>query len=447
MMNLLDAVLEQTSRNRGAAIVSENHDVGSINWVAGLSDPGEMISCGMYQQLRRLSGESDPDYARRLRMELETIPAHHRQQIETAMKAAAVRRASLDTSNGRVNVVVAGEPAWHGLGVNVAEAMTAAQAVVMAGLNWTVSKRAMSFRRQDGSYMESEDTFALVRDDSEEQLATVGSRYQVIQNQDGFSFLDKVVGEFGARFHTAGAIFRGGKVWMQCELPEHSFEVVKGDQVQAFATFTNPHDASGKAWCYPTTNRIVCANTFRTADRERGKGLGIRHTGNVKTSIEDARQVLGITIREIDKFKENAEVMARTPVKAEPYFQDLLDAVCEVTQADSMRGADALAAVLKVDEAQRELERKRLAREIERRENMLEEILTRYEAGTNGVSGIRGTQWAAFNAVTETMDHRKPARQVGSEEERRSRRFESIINGDADHVKQMAYQMLTSKAN
>lgn len=444
MMNLLDAVLEQTSRNRGARVVSENHDEGTINWVAGLSDPGEMIGCGMYQNLRRLAGESDQDYARRLNEELATVPSLVRAKIETAMKAAALQRASLDTSNGRVNVVVAGEPAWHGLGVNVAEAMTAAQAIGLAGLNWTVSKRAMSFRRQDGSYMESADTFALVRDDTEEQLAVVGSRYQVIQNQDGFGFLDKVVGEFGARFHTAGAIFRGGKVWMQCELPEHGFEVVNGDHVQAFATFTNPHDASGKAWCYPTTNRIVCANSFRTASRERAKGLGIRHTGNVKASIADARAVLGIAIREIDEFKENAEVMARTPVKAEPYFQDLLDAVCEVTQADAMKGADALAAVLKVDEAQRELERKRLAREIERRENMLEEILTRYEAGTNAVSGIRGTQWAAFNAVTEYADHTRPRRQMGSEEERKSRQFESILTGSADDLKQIAYQKLTA---
>jgi hypothetical protein len=90
---------------------------------------------------------------------------------------------------------------------------------------------------------------------------------------------------------------------MQCELPGHAFEVVRGDAVQAFATFANPHDGSGKAWCFPTTNRIVCANTYRTASRDRSAGLGVRHTGDVKAAIGDARKALGIAVREIGQFR------------------------------------------------------------------------------------------------------------------------------------------------
>jgi hypothetical protein len=45
--------------------------------------------------------------------------------------------------------------------------------------------------------------------------------------------------------------------------------------------------------------------------------------------------------------------------------------------------------------------------------------------------------------VTEFADHRKPARQIGTEQDRLSRRFESVLNGDADEIKQTAYRMLT----
>src|SRR4051812_8919737 len=54
--------------------------------------------------------------------------------------AAANRMAGLDTTGGRVAVMVAGQPAWHKLGVNVAAAVNSADALRLAGLNWTVRK-------------------------------------------------------------------------------------------------------------------------------------------------------------------------------------------------------------------------------------------------------------------------------------------------------------------
>lgn len=448
MDSILDAALGNSPviglRGRSAPrVVSEQHDVNAINWVGGLSDPGEMIGCGMYQELRRLNGETDEAYAARLPALLAKLPAHHRAKIEGAVKGAALRRAGLDTSNGRVNVVVVGQPAWHGLGVNVAEALTAADAIRLAGLGWSVSKRAMAYPMPDGGWHVSDQTFAVVRDDTHAQLGTVGDRYVPIQNAEGFEFLDAVIGEAGAKFHTAGSLRGGSTVWMQCELPRQSFEVVAGDRVDAYALFTNPHDGTGRAFCHPTTNRVVCANTFRTAAGERGKGIGIRHTGNTKASIADAQQALGLAVKGLEAFAENAGVMARTAVRPDDYFADVLDLVCEVTRSDVEQGADALAAVLRLDETARAVEAKRIQREMDRRAQMLEDILTRYETDR---CQPRGTAWAAFNAVTEHADHAK-TRRIGSEEAQRSRRFESIISGDADDVKQAAYQVATRAAN
>src|SRR5689334_3133027 len=113
MRTLLDGILdatESTLRNGGGPVIlSENHNLGSIDWVAGVTDPGEMIGCGRYQQLRRLANESDAAYLARLRVLLQQIPAADREKIEGTLKAAAIRRAGLDTSNGRVNVMIAGE--------------------------------------------------------------------------------------------------------------------------------------------------------------------------------------------------------------------------------------------------------------------------------------------------------------------------------------------------
>lgn len=447
LLNDMIARLDQRMQAEGSRgrIVSVNNDVGSINWVSGLSDPGEMIGCGMYQELRRLDGETDAAYAARLPALLAQLPAHHRVKIETAMKDAAIRRASLDTTGGKVAVMVAGEPAWHRLGVNVESAVNSRQAIDLSGLNWQMSKRPLSVQLANGTYQEI-DSFAVVRDDSEAVLGVVGGRYKIIQNAQAFEFLDTVLDEFGAKYHTAGSLYGGAKVWMQAELPKQSFEVVRGDEVQAFATWTNTNDGSGRAWCYPTTNRIVCANTFRTASKERSKGLGIRHVGDVRASINDARTALGVAVREIEDFKEHAEVMVREPIDAPAFFKDLLDAILEISQVEANAGADVLAASLRVSEIERELARKRIQRQIEHREALLNDMIERYDSERCGVGGIRGTKWAAFNAVTESFDHRKPRREVGSEQDRLSRRFESVLDGDADQVKQTAYQMLTMKA-
>jgi phage/plasmid-like protein (TIGR03299 family) len=409
MRSLLDDVLDATVARSGAVVVSEQHDVSQIDWQAAQMDVREMVKGG-------------------------------RNVVQ-----AAIARAKLDTSTGKVAVMVAGQPAWHKLGVNVAGAVSAADAIRLASLDWDVEKRRLYFLKADGTYRVSDDAFGIVRADTEEQLGTVGTRYRAIQNREGFDFLDSVIDEFGAKYHTAGAIHNGAKVWMQCELPEHGFEAVRGDEVQAFATFTNPHDGSGKAWCFPTTNRIVCANTFRTASTDRTNGLGIRHTGDVRSSINDAWTALGFAVREIDQFKDAAEEMVRTPVDAPAFFSDLLDAVLDITAADMRKGADILAAAVAKTSAQQELEAKRIQRQIDQRRDVLADILDRYDSGKNGIGGIRGTAWSAFNAVTEHADHTVPKRMVGTEAARLSRRFESAINGDGDELKQTAFRMLTGR--
>jgi len=117
--------------------------------------------------------------------------------------------------------------------------------------------------------------------------------------------------------------------------------------------------------------------------------------------------------------------------------------VLDVTKAEMDQGADLLAAALATTETDRKIEAARIQREINKREAILEEILSRYESDKNGVGGMRGTGWAAFNAVTETADHGKlGGRQIGKDEQKASRRFESVLNGAADEVKQIAYEQV-----
>lgn len=431
--NLLDHIID--NHGSGASVVSQQHDLGGINWVAGLSDPGEMIACGYLPEIRRRAGEQDTEYAERIRPIVMALP----QEQQDMIMGAAIKRAALDTTGGKVRVMTAGQLPWHGLGVNIDKACTSAEAIRFAGLDWAVSKEQLTYTF-DGKTLDA-DAWGIIRQDTGDFLGAVGSRYAPIQNVDGFAFLDGVLEQFGARYETAGSVYGGKKVWMLAHLPKQAFTINGGDEVEPYVLFENCHDGTGAANCYPTAVRVVCANTLRVSTTDRHKGMSIRHTGSVKGKISAAQDALGMSVHGFEEFKTQAETLYHKPMEIRHYAHDVLDAVLDITQAQAMMGADALAASLKVTEAQRELERKSFQRQIERRGEVLADILERYESERCGIGSIRGTAWAAFNAVTEHADHNTLGKQAKDQETRLSRRFESTISGQADEMKQTALQI------
>jgi phage/plasmid-like protein (TIGR03299 family) len=353
--------------------------------------------------------------------------------------AAANRMAALDTSTGKVAVMVAGKPAWHELGVTVAEAVGSKDALRLASLDWQVKKQPLSYLNPiTGQHVEAPGAFGVVRQDTGAVLGTVGSRYRPIQNADRFDMLDGVLSEYWAKYEAAGSRHGSARAFMLVRLPEQAFDIGHRDHVKAYAPFTNPHGGSGMAECFVTSERVVCANTLRVARNRAKGGLRIRHTGSIKSRVAGARSALGITCREFERFAEDAAVLARTAV---PDIRHYCNAVLDVTLAGMKKGADLLAAMIDAAAADRELARKSFEKQIERRGEILQDLLERYESERCGFNGQRGTVWAALNAVTESADYGKLAgRFTGTENQRASRRFESILVGQADEAEQMAYQ-------
>jgi phage/plasmid-like protein (TIGR03299 family) len=437
---LLDAILSGTTYAPSApapsgqpVIVSESHNVQMINWVNGVMDPGEMIACGYLPNIRRMAGEQDEAYAARITPIVMALPIEQQERIMDA----AIKRASLDTSNGRIALMVAGDKAraahWHKLGVSVQDAVSAADAIRLAGLNWEVLKIPMSYEYEGKTHVDSE-VFALVRADTGAKVGTVGARYQVIQNAHGFDFLDKVLSEFGAVYETAGAIYGGKKVWMQARFPHCGFTLPGGDENAALVMFSNSHGGEA-AFVFPTVHRAVCANTRRIAMKDTDKGFSIRHTGSIKGKVDKARSLLGLSVKGFEKEKECASEMVLRNINVEKYAADVLDIVLDVTSArDNVNklSADPLTAVLEVESAQN-----RLDRILKRKVNILEEILNVHESKT---CLPHGSAWAGYNAFSETADHGSMFRFRG-ETDRDSRQLESILAGDADAAKQTAWAM------
>lgn len=432
---LLDQVLD------GTRVISEQHDINKL--AVELPDFDDDANRRI-ESISRRGGWDASEYGITRDQAIAQIRSANtpeaRDRAVRDIIERAQRRASLDTSTSNVAVMVAGELPWHGLGVLVDKAATSDEAIKLASLDWRAEKLPLYYEF-DGTRRTQDQVFGIVRSDTGQMLGKVGARYQIIQNVDGFDFLDGVLGEYGAHYETAGSIYGGRKVWMLASMPEQRFSVTAGDEIDPYVLFANCHDGTGAAHAFPTTVRVVCANTYRTAGSDRSKGISIRHTGSVKAKIAFAKQTLGLAANSFIEFRDQAGILASTRIPdVTHYANDVLDAVLDISEIEVRHGADALAAALDVTNLECNLARKSFARKIERRGEVLQDIMARYESERCGVSGLRGTAWSAWNAITEHADHNRLGVQARDMETRLSRRFESAISGDADKLKQVAFR-------
>lgn len=305
------------------------------------------------------------------------------------------------------SMMYVGETPWHGLGTKLNNAATAADAIAAAGLDWKVNKEPLYLK--DGTPVEG--AYATRREDDGAILGTVGRVYRPLQNKEAFSFFDAVVGSKEAIYHTAGALGSGEKVWILAKLPGH-IRVTGEDVTEKFLLLSNSHDGSSPVQVMFTPIRVVCQNTLNVAMHNNTRKQSIRHTGAMGLRVRNVRDGLGIVHEQFKQFEEIARSMAGVQVKgSEGWRQFLKD--CGIIPADEAQAMST------------------------RAENIINDVTQRFEYGkTNNLPGIRGTVWAAFNAVTEYADWERTAR--GGENEQQSR-AKSLLFGSGADLKQKAY--------
>lgn len=193
---------------------------------------------------------------------------------------------NLAVTNGQAAMAYFGEAPWHRLGTRLDNPATAADAIEAAGLDYQVSLVSLVTEQQAAVPQRK----GVVRDDSGQVLGTVGNSYVPIQNSEAFQFLDSVVADGGLCYHTAGALGRGERIWMLAELPGHIRVKNTEDVTEKFLLLHNSHDGSSSLRVHFTPIRVVCQNTLTIAEwNGRGKGVSIRHRGNLDSRIQEAQ--------------------------------------------------------------------------------------------------------------------------------------------------------------
>jgi phage/plasmid-like protein (TIGR03299 family) len=330
---------------------------------------------------------------------LYTITAADHPSYQSTVTEATLRRLHLRVPQTLSPYPEIEPSPWHDVGVELNHPKTAREAVVMAGLDYTVVIKPL-IELKTGLKM---DAYATVRTDTEDVLGFVNKRYEPIQNIDAFTFIDALVAENEAIYETAGVLGKGERIWILAKLPGY-IEVHGNDIVNKYLLLTNSHDGRAHVRVKITPIRVVCNNTLTAALQGIGE-VPISHTTSAVRNLEQAFTILALS----QSLYEQLDVM----------FNNM--AAKKITQKQLREYVQAL--VPDNEEAHNTA----------RTEKIRSSVLQLHDSGL-GAHLAHGTVWGAVNSVTEYTDHMMLS--GGS-----STRLNSIWFGRGEQLKVKAFRL------
>ncbi len=223
--------------------------------------------------------------------------------------------------HGNDGLVLAGERAWHGLGLVVDTAPTPKEALRLAHLDWQVleSDSLTGIFNSDGSTpIRAVDPAhkMLVRSDDYSVLGVVGKTYRPVQNETlaELAWAFRQAGsDVGVEVESAGSIRGGKQVWMLLRSP--SIDVTGfGDEVQPYLFIANSHNGLSALRVAPINIRVVCSNTYEAAMRATANGWSLRHTAYIGDRVESLKRDIERWYSKIDEGRKVSQAMARRKV-------------------------------------------------------------------------------------------------------------------------------------
>lgn len=277
------------------------------------------------------------------------------------------------------------------------EAMTASELLVSKGLTWKVG--AVPIFDDEGRELEA--FKAIQRIDTGQTFQVAKAGYRPIQNSEALSLLDEAVGTGMAKYEDADTYKDGAIVFVRAKVPMDY--AIKGDEITTYLYVATSHDSSGSCRIFGHSQRMICQNLLRTITAAK---FSFRHTSNYKLRLDQCKEVFASYREAFQAEKEAYQRMAKTPMQQlelDSFLHELLN-VQDIEDAST------------------------------RSINIMNEIKHKTEYGI-GLDKHKGTQWAAYNAVTEYVTHARSSK--GAQREY------SALLGSGQNMTEKAYALLT----
>lgn len=292
---------------------------------------------------------------------------------------------NLMIKNGKAQMMYVGQPPWHGLGTKLDRPATAVEAIQAAGLDWKVRK--VPLWACEGTNNAKVLRYEAVVPESRWGLqdcpvfGVVGTDYHPLQNAEAFAFFDSIVGHGAAVYHTAGALGEGEQVWILAKLPG-MIEVTASDGLEKYVLLSTGHDGRTCLRMILTPVRVVCQNTLTLALQSGEEVTRAYHTRDMERQLTGVQLKVRALLAGFEDIQEACRAMARKPLDQ----HGMAEYVAEVfPHPDPLPANGKVPAWITEDRANC--------------------TLLFHEGLGNAAADVKGTLWAAYNGVTEYVDH------------------------------------------
>lgn len=260
------------------------------------------------------------------------------------------------------------EVPWMTLGKLVNRPQTAAEAMKIAGLGFTVSKRQAGYFDGEGAWRFSEHRVAIVRDDTGEDYEYVSPDYEVFQYSEAFDFMDAIRPLYVA----AGPLKSGRQAFLVVEPERPTFTIGGDDKHEMFAILRTSHDRSRAIEVSLMALRGRCMNQLTLSSFGRGAEYrwSIPHTRSAREKLIEAQRVM----TQIDKYTTEFQHLAERLMRSRP-------------------GENEVRPILA----------KYVTPWAKKQDEVLDTILHLWHEDTERV-GFNDTSWGLINAVSEHFD-------------------------------------------
>ena len=291
---------------------------------------------------------------------------------------------------------------WHGLENPFNGAMTAKEALTTAGIDWRVDQAPVFV---DGK--EVPGFKANIRSKDSLVLGFVSDVYRPIQNYEAFDFVDEIIGNGEAKYHSAGCLFnkydRPTRIFITAQLKPLT---LMGDKIDNYLVFSHSHDGLNAVKVFVTPVRVVCNNTLTLAqdsavkDKKASRFWSTKHTGDIKHKLQIAQQ----TMKLYEEYISAIPVIAESMNSINLYPEEEAMFIEALFPDDGTQGKSRMS---------------------QNAETMRNEIMKCYNF-KHDIERFRGTAWGMYQAVTDIVEHISPFRQTKTAE--LNREF-SVIEG------------------
>ena len=320
--------------------------------------------------------------------------------------------------DGKPMMMYVGETPWHKLGTQLdAPPKTAAAVIVAANLDWEVKKQPVyAFDGTSGCAVPG--YYATVRADFWEKpdcepFGLVGEEYNVLQNREAFSFFDPIIQTGQVTYETAGALGHGERIWMLAKV-KGDIKIKGKDEVQRYLLLSNGHDGRTALKIKFTPVRVVCQNTLSFALSFGSDLLRSHHGHGMDRRIESAQETVGIILKQYDSLARHYNRFAEVQMNTDLLGRYLGEVFPLPKRRTNQRDRSYQQAVARTNHLR------------------LTGGHLFDEGRGNKLAAIKGTLWAAYNGVTELVDHHLAYRNA-------EQRMESVCFGEGERTKRLAF--------